>query len=78
MAGPDLRFALIEDIAALVKLLPAPDLIVWPTEPGDLEALDQAFAAIGILPKVRASFAEHKRATKARRALQAAMVNGTR
>ncbi len=77
MKGPDLRFALVEDAAALLTLLPPADRIVWPTEAGDIEALDQAFAAIGsVLPKAKAAFVEHKRETKARNALRLAMVNG--
>lgn len=77
--GPDLRFALVEDAAALLKLLPPSGRIVWPTEAGDMEALDEAFADIAaVLPGAKAAYREHKREVKARAALRLAMANGPR
>ncbi len=79
MPGPDLRFALVEDAAALLNMLPPRGRIVWPTEAGDMEALDRAFADIAaVLPAAKADYREHKREVKARTALRLAMTNGAR
>lgn len=76
MTGPDLRFALVEDAAALLNMLPSADRIVWPTEAGDIEALEDAFAVIAVRQReARAAFREHKREVRAGAALQAAMTN---
>lgn len=72
--GPDTRFAVIEDAVALLQMLPAPADIAWPTDAGDLEALDDALAWIrDWLPKARAAHKEHCRIVKAQAALRAAM-----
>ncbi len=91
-AYPDTRFALIEDAAALIAMLPAPEKITWPEDPGDIEAIETAIAQISVwLPKVKASRRAHRRELReraqARRAaaqrivaagVPAAMGNGTR
>ncbi len=91
-AYPDTRFALIEDAAALIAMLPEPEQIVWPVEAGDQAAVDEAVAFIAAwLPRVKASRRAHRRELReraqARRAaaqriaaagVPAAMGNGTR
>lgn len=69
MAPPDIRFAVIEDAAALLDMLPRPELIVWPSDPGDQEAVDAALRHIGeLLPKLKASRRAHRRMLRERKA----------
>lgn len=66
MAKPDVRFGLVEDAAALTQMLPAPSDIVWPTEAGDIEALEDAFRWLSFwLPLAKSSFRRHKAEMKA-------------
>ena len=92
MAHPDTRFAVIEDAAALLRMLPPPEQIAWPAEAGDQAAVDESVAFIAAwLPRVKASRRAHRRMLReqaaARRAaaqriaaagVPAAMGNGTR
>lgn len=59
----DLRFAVLEDAAALLQMLPAADEIVWPTDKGDVEAVADALAVLAAWrpPPVKASFRRHRR-----------------
>ncbi len=73
-ARQDTRFELIENAEALLRMLPAPERITWPTEAGDLEAVDESLAWLSDwLPRVKASRKLHQQAMRA-----AAMGNGTR
>ncbi len=76
---PDIRFAVIEDAAALLQMLPAPAAIVWPSDPGDQQAVDEALKWIGDwLPQAKASRRAHRRMLReqaaARRAAAARIV----
>lgn len=63
--GTDTRFAVIEDAADLLKMLPAAEQIVWPREAGDVAAVEEALRSIADrLPHVRASLRRHKRAMR--------------
>lgn len=42
VAGEDARFELIEDAVSLLKMLPAPEQLVFPEDPGDVEAIGEA------------------------------------
>ena len=67
MAGTDTRFAVIEDAVALLQMLPAPAEIAWPSDPGDLQALDEALAWLATwLPATRAARRQHKRMLRER------------
>lgn len=44
--GDDLRFARIEDAAGILEALPAPERLAWPTEEGDVDAVDAAMKLI--------------------------------
>ncbi len=73
-ARQDTRFELIENAEAILRMLPAPERIAWPTEPGDLEAIDEALAWLSDwLPRAKASRKLHAQTMKA-----AAMANGAR
>lgn len=75
--GPDLRFAVIEDAAALLRMLPPVEGVIWPTDQGDMDAVDEALAFMAAwLPKARAAHREHRRQVKARTALALAMGDG--
>ncbi|MFP5365147.1 MAG: hypothetical protein ACLGI5_20755 [Thermoleophilia bacterium] len=53
---------MIEDAAALLQMLPPADEIVWPTDPGDVEAVAEALAVLSArLPAVKASLRRHRR-----------------
>lgn len=61
----DTRFAVIEDAAALLAMLPPAPQIAWPSDPGDQKAVDEALAFISRwLPAAKASRREHKRGLK--------------
>jgi hypothetical protein len=63
--GLDMRFALIEDAADMLKMLPAPAEIAWPSDPGDIDAAEKALRYMtATLPGVRASLRAHKRALR--------------
>lgn len=71
--SPDTRFAVIEDAAALLAMLPSAPEIAWPTDRGDLEALDDALAVLSVrLREIKASRREH------RKRMRAAAMNGVR
>ncbi len=77
--GHDIRFARIENAADSLRTLPAPDRMAWPTEAGDVEAMDDALRFLGEwLPAARAVWRLHKRSLKATAGVPAAMGNGTR
>lgn len=63
----DTRFAVIEDAAALLEMLPAADEIAWPVEAGDSEAVDEALKTLSArLPEVEGVMAAAQaRATRA-------------
>ena len=68
----DTRFALIEDAAGLLSMLPPAHEIVWPTDEGDLRAVDEALAFMSrLLPAVKASRRAHKRMMRNGRSLAA-------
>ncbi len=72
--GPDLRFAIIEDAADLLRMLPDPERVAWPCDEGDMDAIDDALKWMAAwVPKARAAHKEHRRVVKARTALQMAM-----
>ncbi len=58
----DLRFELIEDAVATLRLMPAADKICWPVdEVGDVEAVGEALAWLHAwLPKAERSWRAHK------------------
>lgn len=58
----DLRFELIEDAVATLRLMPVADKILWPVdELGDVEAVDEALAWLHAwLPKAERSWRAHK------------------
>jgi hypothetical protein len=67
--GPDTRFAVIEDAADLLKMLPAAENIVWPTDPGDQQAVDEALQWLSAwLPRVKAARRLQRRMVKERAA----------
>lgn len=67
--GTDSRALVIEDAVGLLQMLPTPDRIVWPAEPGDLEAIDEALRWMsGWLPEVKAARRQHKRLLRDRQA----------
>jgi len=77
--GPDLRFAIIEDAADLLRMLPDPERVAWPCDEGDMAAIDDALAWLAAwVPKARAAHKEHRRVVKAHAALRMAMANGRR
>lgn len=56
----DTRFELIDDAVTLLRLLPDPDAIAFPGEPGDLDVVTDALAWMGEwLPKARAALKRH-------------------
>jgi hypothetical protein len=67
----DIRFTAIEDAAGLLDTLPKAEQIVWPTDPGDLQAIEEALAKFAAkLPPVRASLRRHKRMMREQRGLR--------
>ncbi len=67
--APDTRWAVIEDAVALLQMLPPADRIAWPSEAGDLEAVDEALAWMSTwLPRVKAARREHRRTLKGKAA----------
>jgi len=75
-ARTDTRFAAIDDAVTLLKLLPPPADIAWPTETGDVEIVTDALQWLAAwAPAARASHRAHERA---KRAAQHAARNGTR
>lgn len=67
----DTRFAVIEDAAALLAMLPPAGEIAWPADKGDLEAVDDALAVISVrLRQIKASRREH------RQRMRSAAMNG--
>ncbi len=64
--GDDIRFARIENAASSLKTLPAWERLAWPTEPGDVDAMDEAldwFCAE--MPAARKVWRVHKAALRA-------------
>lgn len=71
----DTRFAVIEDAAALLQMLPAPEAIAWPSDPGDLKAVDEALVFIGRWARqAKAARKQHRVAMRYR----TAAMNGVR
>lgn len=59
---PDTRFGNIEDANASLRLLPAADRIVWPVQPGDVDAIDAEVKELAARAKaIAASWSRHKR-----------------
>lgn len=70
-ARVDMRFELIEDAEAVLRMLPPPERIAWPTEEGDLEAVGEALAWLSHwLPRAKASLKAHKRELRNLRAVR--------
>lgn len=58
----DTRFAAIDDARALLEMLPPPDKIVWPRDPGDEQTIAEALDWIADwAPKARREFKRHRR-----------------
>jgi hypothetical protein len=69
--GSDTRFSTIEDANALLLLLPAADQIAWPTEPGDVAAMDEEVKRLkDTATKLDASWRLHKRDLRGMRAVR--------
>ena len=63
--GDDIRFSRIENAADSLRTLPVADKIVWPVEPGDVAAMDEALKWMdGWLPPAKASWRRHKAALR--------------
>ncbi len=66
----DVRYAVIEDAADLLKMLPPADRIVWPSEPGDVAAVDEALRWLKTaVPELRRAWRLHKRELRGMRAV---------
>lgn len=64
-APDDLRFAHIEEGVQILKMLPAADRIVWPTDEGDLEAVGEAVEWLArYAPALGRAWREHKRSRR--------------
>lgn len=62
----DLRFGVIEDAATLLEMLPPIERIVWPTDPGDLDAVGEALAFIARwAPEANRTFKRRRRELRA-------------
>jgi hypothetical protein len=61
--GPeDLRFAHIEEGVQILKMLPAPGRIAWPTDEGDLEVVGEAVEWLArFAPALARAWREHRR-----------------
>jgi hypothetical protein len=61
--GPeDLRFAHIEEGVQILRMLPAPGRIVWPTDEGDLEVVGEAVEWLArFAPALARAWREHRR-----------------
>lgn len=69
--GTDTRFAVVEDAADLLRMLPPAERIVWPVEAGDVAAVEEALRWMTVqLPLVRASLRSHKRQLRSLRAVR--------
>ena len=65
--GDDIRFTRIENAADSLRTLPSS--IAWPTEPGDITAMDSAFAFLTTwLPAAKTSWTQHKKDLNAAKA----------
>lgn len=63
--GSDMRFSRIENAADSLRTLPPVSQLAWPTEPGDVAAMDDALAFLdGWLPTAKAAWRQHKAAMR--------------
>jgi len=71
--GSDIRYSRIENAASSLQTLPALDKLLWPVEPGDVAAMDEAFVFLSEwLPAAKASWRAHKARLKRGKYLRAA------
>jgi hypothetical protein len=68
--GDDTRFEAIEDANAVLRLMPAAERIVWPVEPGDVDAIDaEVKELLDHAKQIARSWSLHKRALRGLRAV---------
>lgn len=69
-AADDLRFEHITDAVQVLRMLPAPERIVWPTDPGDIEEVGEAVEWLAdFAPRLRRAWREHRRRVRRLRAV---------
>lgn len=65
----DFRFQVLEDVVELLEQVSEPETVVLPTDPGDVEALDEAIRFLADwTPRMVKAWREHKRALRRRAA----------
>lgn len=67
--GQDARFELIEDAVSLLRMLPSPDDMAFPLDPGDVESIGEAIDFLReFTPKLARAWKQHQAATRLRAA----------